>query len=341
MSQNKFKIPQEMHAVEILEFGGPENLKSCIRPIPKISNDQVLIKVSFAGVNRPDLLQRQGNYKVPKTASDIPGLEVSGIVVDLKDNKSKLDIGDKVCALCHGGGYAEYVAVDIGHCIKIPKNYSMQEAACIPETFITVWSNLFIRGKLKINDTVLIHGGASGIGTTAIQLAKSFGATVYATAGNDNKCLVAEKIGASKCINYKIMKFEDEILKLTNGKGVDVILDMVAGSYVPRNLKCLSPDGRLIIIAVQGGIKDEINFANIMIKRQTITGSTLRPQSSDAKSEYVESLKKGAWEWLESNKIRPIIQKEFDLSQASDAHQALEDGDHIGKFIMKVSGYSS
>ena len=337
MSQNKFETSQEMRAVEILEFGGPENLKNCIRPIPKISNNQVLIKVAFAGVNRPDLLQRQGNYKVPETASDIPGLEVSGIIVDLNDTNSNFNIGDKVCALCHGGGYAEYVAVDIGHCMKIPKTYSMREAACIPETFITVWSNLFIRGKLKVNDKVLIHGGASGIGTTAIQLAKNFGATVYATAGNEIKCSAVEKIGASKCINYKTMKFEDEIIKLTNGKGVDVILDMVAGSYVPRNLKCLSSDGRLIIIAVQGGIKDEVNFANIMIKRQTITGSTLRPQSSNSKSEYVESLIKGAWEWLESKKIRPVIQKEFDLSQARDAHKALEDGNHIGKFIMKVS----
>ena len=337
MNQNQFEIPQEMHAIEIFEFGGPENLKSCIRPTPKVSNNQVLIKVSFAGVNRPDLLQRQGNYKVPETASDIPGLEVSGIVVDIRDVNSKFNIGDKVCALCHGGGYAEYVVVDIGHCMKIPKTYSMQEAACIPETFITVWSNLFIRGKLKVSDKVLIHGGTSGIGTTAIQLAKSFGATVYATAGNEKKCLAAENIGALKCINYKTMQFEDEIMKLTNGKGIDVILDMVAGSYVPRNLKCLSTDGRLIIIAVQGGIKDEVNFANIMIKRQTITGSTLRPQSSHSKSEYVESLINGAWGWIESKKIRPIIQKEFDLSQASDAHKALEDGDHIGKFIMKVS----
>ena len=341
MSQNQFEIPKEMHAVEILEFGGPENLKSCIRPVPEILTDQVLIKVTFAGVNRPDLLQRQGNYKVPETASDIPGLEVSGIVVDLKGVNSTFKIGDKVCALCHGGGYAEYVAVDIGHCMKIPNNYSMQEAACIPETFITVWSNLFIRGKLKVDDKVLIHGGASGIGTTAIQLAKIFGSTVYATAGNEKKCLAAEKIGASKCINYKKIQFEDEIMKLTNGKGVDVILDMVAGTYVPRNLKCLSPDGRLIIIAVQGGIKDEVNFANIMIKRQTITGSTLRPQSSDSKSEYVESLIKGAWKWLESDRIKPIIQHEFDLHQATDAHKALENGDHIGKFIMKVAPFPS
>ena len=339
MTQNQFEIPQEMHAVEIFEFGGPENLKNCTRPTPQISNDQVLIKVLFAGVNRPDLLQRQGNYKVPETASDIPGLEVSGIIIDVKGTNSKFNIGDKVCALCHGGGYAEYVAVDIGHCMKIPKGYSMEEAACVPETFITVWSNLFIRGKLKDNDKVLIHGGASGIGTTAIQLAKSFGATVYATAGNENKCLAAEKIGASKCINYKKTEFEDEIMELTNGKGVDVILDMVAGSYVPRNLKCLSSDGRLIIIAVQGGIKDEVNFANIMIKRQTISGSTLRPQSSSAKSEYIDSLIKGAWKWLESGMIKPVIHQEFDnLSQASEAHKALENGDHIGKFIIKVHG---
>ena len=337
MDQNQLKLPQEMNAVEIIKFGGPENLKICSRPIPRISDDQVLIKVSFAGVNRPDLLQRQGNYKVPETASDIPGLEVSGTIVDIKSNDPKFNIGDKVCALCHGGGYAEYVAVDNGHCMRIPKNFSMQEAACIPETFITVWSNLFIRGQLKVNDKVLIHGGASGIGTTAIQLAKSFGVTVYATAGNENKCRAAEKIGASNCINYKTMQFEDEIMKLTNGKGVDVILDMVAGSYVSRNLKCLNVDGRLVIIAVQGGIKDEINLANIMIKRQTITGSTLRPQSSNSKSRYVNSLIEGAWDWLESDKIKPLIQEEFDLSQASEAHKALEHGDHIGKFVMRVS----
>ena len=337
MNQKQFEIPQEMQAIEILEFGGPENLKSCKRPIPKLSDGQVLIKVLFAGVNRPDLLQRQGNYKVPETASDIPGLEVSGTVVDIKDTNSKFNLGDKVCALCHGGGYAEYVAVDSGHCMKIPSNFSMQEAACIPETFITVWSNLFNRGKLKKNEKVLIHGGASGIGTTAIQLAKQFGTTVYATAGSDKKCSAVEKIGATKCINYKSMQFENEINKLTNNEGVDVILDMVAGSYIPRNLKCLNFDGRLVIIAVQGGIKGEVNFANIMIKRQTITGSTLRPQSSQAKSEYVEGLMGEAWMWFESGKIKPIIQQEFNLNQASEAHKALENGDHIGKFIMKVS----
>jgi NADPH2:quinone reductase len=255
----------------------------------------------------------------------------------MKGSNLKYNIGDKVCALCHGGGYAEYVSVDIGHCMPVPRNYSMQEAACIPETFITVWSNLFMRGKLLKNERVLIHGGASGICTTAIQLAKQFGTTVYATAGSDEKCSAVEKIGATKCINYRNMQFENEINKLTNNEGVDVILDMVAGSYVPRNLKCLNFDGRLIIIAVQGGIKDEVNFANIMIKRQTISGSTLRPQSSNKKSEYVESLVKNTWKYLESGKIKPIIEKEFELMDAVNAHKALEKGDHVGKFIMKVT----
>ncbi|MGA0412132.1 MAG: NAD(P)H-quinone oxidoreductase [Candidatus Puniceispirillales bacterium] len=326
-----------MQAVEISEYGGPENLKICSRSTPKLLNNQILIKVLFAGVNRPDLLQRQGNYKVPETASDLPGLEVSGIVVAINGSNIKFNIGDKVCALCHGGGYAEYVAVDAGHCMPIPQNYSMQEAACIPETFITVWSNLFIRGNLSKNENVLIHGGASGIGTTAVQLAKHFGAKVFATAGSEKKCLAVEKLGAIKCINYNTLQFEDEINKITNNEGVDVILDMVAGSYVPRNLKCLNVDGRLIIIAVQGGFKDEVNFANLMIKRQTITGSTLRPQSTVAKASYVDNLVTNAWQWLESGEIMPIIEHEFKLSEAADAHKALERGDHIGKFIMKVS----
>jgi NADPH2:quinone reductase len=335
--KENFVIPEKMQAVEISEYGGPENLKICSRSTPKLLNNQILIKVLFAGVNRPDLLQRQGNYKVPETASDLPGLEVSGIVVAINGSNIKFNIGDKVCALCHGGGYAEYVAVDAGHCMPIPQNYSMQEAACIPETFITVWSNLFIRGNLSKNENVLIHGGASGIGTTAVQLAKHFGAKVFATAGSEKKCLAVEKLGAIKCINYNTLQFEDEINKITNNEGVDVILDMVAGSYVPRNLKCLNVDGRLIIIAVQGGFKDEVNFANLMIKRQTITGSTLRPQSTVAKASYVDNLVTNAWQWLESGDIMPIIEHEFKLSEAADAHKALERGDHIGKFIMKVS----
>ena len=337
MKKESLNIPKTMQAIEIKEFGKAENLELCIRPTPQIANNQVLIKVLFAGVNRPDILQRQGNYKVPKNASDLPGLEVSGIVVQKKGSSVKFNVGDKVCALCHGGGYAEYVAVDEGHCMPLPKGYSMAEAACIPETFITVWSNLFMRGKLQKNEKVLIHGGASGIGTTAIQLAKHCGAKVYATAGSDEKCQVVEKLGAIKCFNYKTNEFEKEINQLTNKQGVDVILDMVAGPYISRNLKCLSINGRLVIIAVQGGIKDEVNFANIMIKRQTITGSTLRPQPSTKKTEYVNSLFKNAREYLDKGKIKPIIQKEFLLSDASEAHKALEKGDHVGKFIMKVS----
>ena len=337
MNNENFIIPEKMQAVEISAYGGPENLRICSRLTPTLSENQVLIKVSYSGVNRPDLLQRQGNYKVPETASDLPGLEVSGIIVALNGSNIKFNIGDKVCALCHGGGYAEYVAVDAGHCMPIPENYSMQEAACIPETFITVWSNLFMRGMLSKNEKVLIHGGASGIGTTAIQLATCFGAKVYATAGNEKKCKAVEKLGAIKCINYKTAKFEDEIKEITNNEGVDVILDMVAGSYVPRNLKCLNFDGRLIIIAVQGGIKDEVNFANLMIKRQTITGSTLRPQSTQSKADYVKGLYKNAWQWLESSQIKPIIEHEFKLNEAVDAHIALEKGEHVGKFIMKVS----
>ena len=337
MKENFLNIPNNMQAIEIKKFGKAENLKLCVRPTPQIIENQVLIKVLFSGVNRPDILQREGNYKVPKGASDIPGLEVSGVVADKKSSNLKFNIGDKVCALCHGGGYAEYVAVDQGHCMPIPRSYSMADAACIPETFITVWSNLFLRGKLQKNESVLIHGGASGIGTTAIQLAKHFGAKVYATAGSSEKCQAVEKIGAIKCFNYKTKEFENEINQLTNKQGVDVILDMVAGPYISRNLECLSIDGRLVIIAVQGGIKDEVNLANIMIKRQTITGSTLRPQPSTKKTEYVNSLIKNAWEYLDTGKIKPIIQREFILSNASDAHKALEKGDHVGKFIMRVS----
>ncbi len=337
MKKEFLNIPKNMQAIEIEKFGKADNLKLCVRPTPQISNNQILIKVSFAGVNRPDILQRLGNYKVPEDASDLPGLEVSGIVVEKKGSNVKFNVGDKVCALCHGGGYAEYVAVDEGHCMPLPKGYSMAEAACIPETFITVWSNLFMRGKLQKNEKVLIHGGASGIGTTAIQLAKNFGAKVYATAGSNEKCQVVEKLGAIKCFNYKTKEFEKEINQLTNKQGVDVILDMVAGPYISRNLKCLSINGRLVIIAVQGGIKDEVNFANIMIKRQTITGSTLRPQPSTKKTEYVNSLFQNAWKYLDKGKIKPIIQKEFLLSDASEAHKALEKGDHVGKFIMKVS----
>ena len=334
---NKLKKPSDtMKAVEIVKFGGPENLKLKLRNIPKLKKGEILIKVHYAGVNRPDILQREGNYPVPKTASDIPGLEVSGIVVDREKSATKYPVGSKICALCHGGGYAEYVAVNQDHCLPIPKKISLEEAACIPETFITVWSNVFLRGGLKKNESILIHGGASGIGTTAIQLAKIFGAKVYATAGSAKKCAAVKKLGAIECINYKKVNFEKKINLLTKDKGVNLILDMVAGDYVKRNLKCLSEDGRLVIIAVQGGLKGSLNFGYLMRKRYTITGSTLRPQEDKVKASYVRSLIKHVWPFLEKRQVVPIIQKCFGLSKVSFAHKALEKGDHVGKFVLKI-----
>ena len=334
---NKLKKPNDtMKAVEIVKFGGPENLKLKLRNIPKLKKGEILIKVHYAGVNRPDILQREGNYPVPKTASDIPGLEVSGIVVDREKSATKYPVGSKICALCHGGGYAEYVAVNQDHCLPIPKRISLEEAACIPETFITVWSNVFLRGGLKRNESILIHGGASGIGTTAIQLAKIFGATVYATASSAKKCAAVKKLGAIECINYKKENFEKKINLLTKDKGVNLILDMVAGDYVERNLKCLSEDGKLVIIAVQGGLKGSLNFGYLMRKRYTITGSTLRPQEDKIKASYVRSLIKHVWPFLEKRQVVPIIQKCFGLSKVSFAHKALEKGAHVGKFVLKI-----
>ena len=334
---NKLKKPNDtMKAVEIVKFGGPENLKLKLRNIPKLKKGEILIKVHYAGVNRPDILQREGNYPVPKNASDIPGLEVSGIVVDKEKSATKYPVGSKICALCHGGGYGEYVAVNQDHCLPIPKKISLEEAACIPETFITVWSNVFLRGGLKKNESILIHGGASGIGTTAIQLAKIFGAKVYATASSAKKCAAVKKLGAIECINYKKEDFENKVNLLTKDKGVDLILDMVAGDYVERNLKCLSEDGKLVIIAVQGGLKGSINFGYLMRKRYTITGSTLRPQEDKVKASYVRSLIKHVWPFLETRQVVPIIQKCFGLSKVSFAHKALEKGDHVGKFVLKI-----
>ena len=325
-----------MKAIEIVKFGGPENLKVCKRAIPEIENNQVLIKVEYSGINRPDILQREGNYPVPKNASDIPGLEVSGTIVDKGKLATKYKIGEKICALCHGGGYAEYVAVNQDHCLPVPKNFSMAEAACLPETFLTVWSNVFLRGKLKKNESVLIHGGSSGIGTTAVQLSQYFGSKVYATAGSSKKCFAVKKLGALECFDYKKCKFEEEVLKFTENRGVDVILDMVAGPYINRNLKCLREDGRLVIIAVQGGLKAEINFGYLMRNRHTVTGSTLRPQSDKSKAAYTRSLIKNVWPILNKNKIKPIIQKIFSFSKISHAHRALEKGEHIGKFVLKI-----
>ena len=326
-----------MQAVEITAFGGPDMLKICERPRPILSPDKILIKVAYAGVNRPDLLQRKGNYPVPKDANDLPGLEVSGKVIEIGDAVTNWKIGDRVCALCHGGGYSEYVAVDEGHAIPIPTGFDMQHAACLPETYITVWGNLFMRGHLKKAERVLIHGGASGIGTTAIQLARQMGAEIYATAGDDARCRYVEKLGARNCFNYNSENFEKRLDAETNGEGVDVILDMVAGGYLEAHIRLLKADGRLVLIAVQGGITDTLALNNVMRKRLTITGSTLRPQSSLAKTAIIQNMQNHIWHWLEAGTVKPIIQEVFALKNAAKAHAALEAGQHIGKFVLHVA----
>ena len=326
-----------MNAIEIKAFGGPEMLQLCQRPRPILSPGQILIKVAYAGVNRPDLLQRKGNYPVPKDANDLPGLEVSGEIVETGNGVKNWQIGDRVCALCHGGGYSEYVAVDEGHAMPVPAGFDMAHAACLPETYITVWGNLFMRGHLKKAERVLIHGGASGIGTTAIQLARQTGAEIYATAGDDARCRYVEKLGARACFNYKSEDFEQRLAAETNGEGVDVILDMVAGGYLEAHIRVLKADGRLVIIAVQGGVTDSLALNNVMRKRLTITGSTLRPQSSAAKSVIIQEMQSHIWGWLETGKVKPIIQEVFALKDAAKAHTALEAGQHIGKFVLYVS----
>mgnify|MGYP003304259692 CR=1 FL=1 len=312
MKKEFLNIPKNMQAIEIEEFGKADNLKLCVRPTPQISNNQVLIKVSFAGVNRPDILQRQGNYKVPDGASDLPGLEVSGIVVDIKDSNLTFNVGDKVCALCHGGGYAEYVSVDIGHCKPVPRNYSMQEAACIPETFITVWSNLFIRGKLSKNEKVLIHGGASGIGTTAIQLAKEFGTTVYATAGSDKKCSAVEKLGASKCINYRNSEFENEINELTNNKGVDVKSHMSPVDDDVRNLIMaeFSKDKMLVDRFRKEQVRKEIHDTRLKEKQESkkkLQLLSLQEQRDLEKKERLDTAHKFAYKFAKSKNYKNYI----------------------------------
>ena len=326
-----------MQAIEIKEFGGPAMLQICERPRPTLSPKKVLIKVAYAGVNRPDLLQRKGNYPVPEDANDLPGLEVSGQIIEIGNAVTNWKIGDSVCALCHGGGYAEYVAVDEGHAMAIPEGLDMAHAACLPETYITVWGNLFMRGNLKKAERVLIHGGASGIGTTAVQLARQMGAEIYATAGDDARCRYVETLGARACFNYKSENFEERLAAETNGEGVDVVLDMVAGGYLEAHIRTLKTDGRLVIIAVQGGIKDTLALNNVMRKRLTITGSTLRPQSNAAKSAIIVDMQSHIWGWLEAGHVAPIIQEVFDLKDAAKAHAALEAGQHIGKFVLYVA----
>ncbi|SMO70557.1 putative NAD(P)H quinone oxidoreductase, PIG3 family [Thalassovita litoralis] len=324
-----------MRAVEITEAGGPDVLKLCERPVPQAAAGQVIIKVAYAGVNRPDALQRAGSYAPPPTASDLPGLEASGEIVALGEGVSGWSIGDQVCALLPGGGYAEYVATPAAHCLPIPKGMSMKEAACLPETFFTVWSNVFQRGGLKAGERFLIHGGSSGIGTTAIQLAREFGARVFVTVGSQEKAAACAKLGAEKTIIYSEEDFVDV---MRNEGGANLILDMVGGLYIPRNIRALADDGRLVQIAFLQGPKVELNFAQLMTRRLTITGSTLRPQSDLAKAQIADSLREQVWPLLDAGKISPVMDSEYALADASKAHAHMEASGHIGKIVLKVGG---
>ena len=325
-----------MRAIEIKEPGGPDVLVVGERPMPEPGPGEVLIKVAAAGINRPDVFQRQGNYAPPPGASDIPGLEVAGEIVSGAVQGSSFKVGDQVCALVAGGGYAEYCVAPIEQCLPIPKGLSMVQAAGLPETYFTVWSNVFDRGQLSASESLLVHGGASGIGTTAIQLAVAMGNQVYATVGSDERARAVEALGAAKGINYKTEDFVDVIKSLTDKRGVDVILDMVAGDYIARDLDCLADDGRIVIIATLGGVKASFNASSLMRRRQTITGSTLRPRPVAFKAQIAQNLQKHVWPLLEAGKIKPIIHTTLDLSEANKGHAMMEAGEQIGKIIMTV-----
>ena len=328
-------MAEMMRAVEISEPGGPNVLTPVERPRPEPKHGQVVIRVAYAGVNRPDALQRAGMYAPPPTASDLPGLEASGEVVAVGPGAEGIAVGDKVCALLPGGGYAEYVATPAAHCLPVPQGMGMREAACLPETFFTVWSNVFTRGGLTGGERFLVHGGSSGIGTTAIQLASVFGARVFTTAGSEEKCRACRDLGAEAAWNYRE---EDFVEKMRAEGGANLILDMVGGDYIPRNLKALADDGRLVQIAFLQGPKVELNFAPMMTRRLTITGSTLRPQSDLAKARIARDLREAVWPLLAEGRIAPVMDQEFALEDAAAAHARMESSAHVGKIVLKVSG---
>ena len=322
-----------MRVVEITKPGDPSVLVPATRVIPEPQYGQVLIKVAYAGVNRPDALQRAGLYNPPPTASDLPGLEASGTLVGLGAGVAGVQEGDEVCALLPGGGYAEYVVTQAAHCLRLPKGMSLKEAACLPETYFTVWSNVFQRGALQAGERFLVHGGSSGIGTTAIQLACVFGARVFATAGSEDKCQACCDLGAEVALNYK----EDDFVEIMRKEGgADLILDMVGGDYIPRNIKALADDGRLVQIAFLQDPKVQMNFVQLMTRRLTMTGSTLRPQSDLAKAKIAESLLEHVWPLLDQGRLHPVMDSTFDIKDASLAHARMESSAHIGKIVLKV-----
>jgi NADPH2:quinone reductase len=326
-----------MRAIEITQPGRPEVLQLCDRPTPVPKAGEVLIKVHAAGINRPDVLHRTGNYPVPPGASDLPGLEVAGEIVDGDLAGSGFAKGDMVCALVQGGGYAEYCTAPLQQCLPVPKGLSAVEAASLPETFFTVWSNVFDRGHLSDGETLLVQGGSSGIGVTAIQMATAMGHRVFATAGADDKCRACESLGAERGINYRTEDFVEVVKAATGGKGVDVVLDMVAGDYLPREVSCLADDGRIVLIALLGGSKATINLGEVLRRRLTITGSTLRPRPVSFKAAIAANLRDKVWPLLESGKIKPVIYKTFPLAQAAQAHALMESSTHVGKIVLEVS----
>lgn len=329
-------LPGSMTAIAIREPGGPDVLVPETRPVPRLRPGEILVRVAAAGVNRPDVLQRQGAYPPPPGAPDIPGLEIAGHVVAIGPDASRFKLGDEICALVPGGGYAEYCAVHETNALPVPDGLSLTEAAGIPETFFTVWTNVFERGALKAGETLLVHGGTSGIGTTAIMLAKALGANVIVTAGSDEKCAICLKIGADQAINYRTTDFVAATKTATEGRGADVILDMVGGEYIARNYDAAARDGRIVQIAFQGGAKAEIDFRPLMMKRLTHTGSTLRPRSVVEKAAIADQLFLHVWPLFRRGECRPIIHAVFPLTEAAKAHALMESGQHTGKIILSV-----
>lgn len=328
---------RNMRAVEITSFGVPEVLRLGERPVPQPAQGELLIRVAASGINRPDVLQRMGHYAPPSGASDLPGLEVAGVVESgdvVAMAEAGIRVGDRVCALVAGGGYAEWCVAPVVQCLPVPEGFTDVEAASLPETFFTVWSNVFDRGGLRAGESLLVQGGTSGIGVTAVQLARALGATVIATAGSDEKCVACLQLGAHEAINYKTQDFVAEVHRITQGKGVDVVLDMVAGDYVAREVQCLAEDGRIVIIAVQGGVQSDFNSGLVLRRRLTITGSTLRPRSVEFKSAIARSLREHVWPLLVAGRVRPVIHSTFVAAEAAKAHALMESNKHIGKIVL-------